>query len=114
MLVYVFVESNGAVAGYSHSEEPNTIPYEANEDFLNCPFKYSYSDGHMVVNVATKRIIESRTTNKENQSFLDSTDWMCTRHRDQIELGIETTLTNEEFLELLKKRNEARASIINK
>jgi hypothetical protein len=114
MLVYVFIESNGAVAGYSNSEEPNTIAYEADEEFINCPFKYSYLDGQMVVNNVTKRIIESRATNKENQAFLDSTDWMCTRHRDQIELGIETTLSNEEFLELLKKRNEARASIVNK
>jgi hypothetical protein len=114
MLVYVFVEPNGAVAGYSHSQEPNTIPYEANEDFINCPFKYSYLDGQMVVNTVAKRVIESRVSNKENQAFLDSTDWICTRHRDQVELGVKTTLTNEEFLELLQKRQEARIAIVNK
>jgi hypothetical protein len=39
---------------------------------------------------------------------LDSTDWKVTRHRDQVELGLTTSLTDEEYLNLLQLRQKWR------
>ena len=39
---------------------------------------------------------------------LEQTDWQVTRHRDQIALAVVTTLTDEEYLVLLTKRQEWR------
>jgi hypothetical protein len=40
--------------------------------------------------------------------LLSSTDWLSTRHRDQIEAGIATSLTLEQFSELLIYRQALR------
>jgi len=47
----------------------------------------------------------------EARKLLANTDWMVIRHRDQIEMGVETSLTTEEFVELLNQRQIARDSI---
>jgi hypothetical protein len=44
----------------------------------------------------------------QNKQFLIDTDWKILRHRDQLELGIPTSLTNEEFIQLLQDRQTAR------
>lgn len=43
--------------------------------------------------------------------FLNDTDWKVMRHLDQQQLGIATSLTAEEFQELLHQRQMARESI---
>ena len=50
--------------------------------------------------------------NKSSKEFLKSTDWKVIRHRDQIEAGINTSLTNEEYQTLLADRQTARESIV--
>ncbi len=50
---------------------------------------------------------------KESQKFLNDTDWQVIRHRDQLALGIETSLSEEEYLELLQNRQNARKKVIN-
>jgi len=42
---------------------------------------------------------------------LAESDWKVTRHRDQQALGIETSLTEEEYQILLEKRQEWRNTI---
>jgi hypothetical protein len=49
---------------------------------------------------------------EESISFLNSTDWKVIRHRDQLALGVETSLTTEEFQELLRERQNAREQIM--
>ena len=39
---------------------------------------------------------------------LDKTDWKVTRHRDQLALGIETSLSDEEYQTLLTNRQTWR------
>lgn len=51
-------------------------------------------------------------TNMKNEQFLKATDWIVTKHRDQKEAGIETTLTDKDYQELLSKRQAARDAII--
>jgi hypothetical protein len=41
-------------------------------------------------------------------SYLISTDWIVIRHRDEVELGVQTTITQEEYTELLKYRKYLR------
>ena len=50
---------------------------------------------------------------KESQKFLTETDWQVIRHRDQLALGIETSLSEEKYLKLLNDRQEARKKVIN-
>jgi hypothetical protein len=51
-------------------------------------------------------------TNQDAQQYLDNSDWMVLRHRDQQELGIATSLTAEEFQDLLQQRQLARTRIV--
>lgn len=53
-----------------------------------------------------------QSANVEAQSFLDNTDWKVLRHRDQQELGLPTSLTAQEFFELLQQRQQAREVIV--
>jgi hypothetical protein len=50
---------------------------------------------------------------KESSSFLTDSDWKVIRHRDQLALGIETSLSEEEYLALLQERQNAREKVIN-
>lgn len=52
------------------------------------------------------------TTTNQALSFLNDTDWKVTRHRDQQAQGIETSLTDEEYNQLLVDRQNARDSVI--
>lgn len=51
--------------------------------------------------------------NKESRKYLNETDWLVLRHQDQIALGLDTSLKNEEYLDLLQKRQEARSQVID-
>jgi hypothetical protein len=56
--------------------------------------------------------LEQEKRNAEAQKFLDSTDWKVLRHRDQQDMGLATSLTGEEFQQLLQERQMAREAII--
>lgn len=56
--------------------------------------------------------LEQEKANAEAQKFLDSSDWKVLRHRDQQELGLATSLSSEEFQELLRQRQMAREAIV--
>lgn len=44
----------------------------------------------------------------EASDFLKNTDWKILRHKEQQELGVETSLSEEEYLELIIERQERR------
>lgn len=48
---------------------------------------------------------------KQNKNYLDSTDWMVLRHIRQEALGLTTSLTEAEYLELEKNRHDASQKI---
>lgn len=58
--------------------------------------------------VQTVFISEEPVKPSDGEVFLNETDWKMTRHRDQVELGVETSLTDEEFKILLAQRQKAR------
>lgn len=82
------------------------------------------NSGKVCVNVETLEIsekIESQeelsrenqlAINNEARIFLQSTDWKVLRHRDQLDLRIQTSLTNEEFQNLLLQRQKARIKVM--
>jgi len=55
---------------------------------------------------------EQERINQEAERFLNETDWMVIRHRDQLALGIPTSLTEAEFRQLLLDRQAARDQVI--
>lgn len=73
-------------------------------------------------NIATKAVelipvdgLNKLATLKQNEEcakFLSSTDWKIMRHIRQKALGIETTLSEEEYIALETQRQEAAAKII--
>jgi hypothetical protein len=56
---------------------------------------------------------QQEISNSENRLFLSSTDWKVLRHIRQLALGISTSLTAEQYLELENQRQDAAGSIIN-
>ena len=59
--------------------------------------------------IAAADSIEKARSDARN--LLASTDWKVIRHRDQLDAKLPTSLTEEEFIQLLKDRQAARDSI---
>jgi hypothetical protein len=60
--------------------------------------------------------LDKQQQEKDNaipREFLNSTDWQVLRHIRQTALGIPTSLTEEQYLELENQRQNAANSIIN-
>lgn len=55
--------------------------------------------------------LTQKNTNETSRKFLLETDWKVLRHRDQLELGVPTSLTEAEFAQLLADRQAAREAI---
>ena len=63
----------------------------------------------------TPRVIEDLSLEIESQNslkFLNDTDYKVIRHRDQIDAEISTTLTDEEYQQLLIDRQNARLKVL--
>lgn len=60
--------------------------------------------------VTNKYIIEA--SDMVAKQFLDSTDWQVLRHIRQKALGVPTSLTEEEYLDLEQRRSDIAASIV--
>jgi hypothetical protein len=54
----------------------------------------------------------TQLSNAEDLEFLRSTDWKVLRHLRQKALGISTSLTDAEYLELEQQRNDAASRIV--
>lgn len=50
----------------------------------------------------------SKLDKTEAKKFLKETDWKILRHKEQQELGVETSLSEEEYLDLIIERQERR------
>lgn len=72
---------------------------------------YTFINGKYVKK--TKAIENLLNTNDEAKHYLNDTDWLVIRHRDQLALGQTTSLTNEQYLDLLAKRQAARERVVN-
>jgi hypothetical protein len=55
--------------------------------------------------------IENQTQNQRNREFLDSTDWKILRHLREQTLGLPTSLSQDQYRELERQREEAARAI---
>lgn len=51
-------------------------------------------------------------SNAQNREILNSTDWKVLRHIRELALGLDTSLSEEEYLALEQQRAEAAAQIV--
>jgi hypothetical protein len=64
----------------------------------------------------SKEVIDAREQqqlNKTHQQLLNNTDWQVLRHIRQKALGVPTSLSEAEYLDLELRRNQAANSIIH-
>lgn len=55
---------------------------------------------------------EQAKVNLESKKVLNDTDWKILRHRDQLDLGVKTSLSEEEYFFLLQQRQESREKVV--
>ncbi len=115
---YVCIENNVVVSILSY--KPNVpygvLVYEITDDQLKQienQTHYFDVDSKSVVKLADEVLIEKQTaaTNMAHLEFLNSTDWKILRHLREKTLGLATSLTEEQFLDLERKREAAASSI---
>lgn len=71
--------------------------------------KAIFSNGEWIINADQ---LFKELDIKDAHEFLNNTDWKIIRHKEQLDLGIETSLTSEEYINLIKERQQKR-SILN-
>lgn len=59
-----------------------------------------------------KSVINVARENEQRYGFLDSTDWQVLRHLREKALGLETTLSEDQYIALEQKRQETAKSIV--
>ena len=121
---YLLVENDVLVGVCDY--EPNVgnddiqvITYSGNipkERILYIDGKIVDSENYVFINnkyvKKTKAITDLINTNSNSKRYLNDTDWLVIRHRDQLDLKQQTSLTNEQYLDLLAKRQLAREKVV--
>ncbi len=72
---------------------------------------YVYINGKYIKN--TKAVADLLEKNKNARNYLTDTDWLVIRHRDQLDLNLKTSLNNDQYIDLLNKRQEARKQVVD-
>jgi hypothetical protein len=118
--MFVCIENNEVVSILSYEPNvPSTIEIVEITDAENQLIK----DRTHYFDLATRTVIwlpaadlEKKEIEKQNipiLEFLSSSDWKVLRHLRQKTLGIATSLSEEEYLELENQRQDAANRIIN-
>lgn len=88
-----------------NTEDPETLePIQYDEILIPQEFTVQ------VVDITAQKTQEE--TNKTAMAHLVSTDWLVLRHQGQIAIGITTSLTAQEYLDLETARQASRDSIV--
>lgn len=113
---YVCIE-NGNVVGIQ-SYEPSVPPTVEVVTITDDQFRQIVSSTHKF-DVTTKSVValdlsakEQERLNAVEREFLNSTDWKVLRHMRQKLLGIPTSLTEAQYLELEQQRQAAADRIV--
>ena len=75
---------------------------------------YYFNVSEMKILPISEQEIEKKQQEKDNvepREFLNSTDWMVLRHLRQRTLGVSTSLTEQQFLDLEQRRDQAATKI---
>lgn len=124
-MYYVLIENNKVISALNYKPNvPDTIDVVevTDDDHINITEnKTHYFDLETKTVQAysqdqldqAKREKEISVSDAENREFLNSTDWKILRHIRQKALGVSTSLTDEEYIELEQQRADAAARIVN-
>lgn len=85
--------------------ENGEVIQEATFEEVNVPADYTYE----IIDISAQ--IQAQKNSADARKFLADTDWKILRHQDQQALGIATSLTAQEFFDLLQERQAAREAI---
>lgn len=69
---------------------------------------HDYVDGGWVLNESRQQVAEQAAERAWRDMQIMSVEWMRDRHRDQLEIGAPTTLTAEQYQELLQYMQDLR------
>jgi hypothetical protein len=120
IIMFVCIENNEVTSILPY--EPNVPPgvdiveiTESEHQQIKDQTHYFDLDTRSVISLSTEEL-DKKQQEKNNvapREFLNSTDWKVMRHLRQLTLGLPTSLTEEQYLELENQRQEAANSIIN-
>ena len=124
-MIYLLIENNNNLVGVC-DYEPNIgnddiqiIKYSGDipkERILYLDGKIVDSNNYVQINGKyvknTKAVADLLEKNKNAKNYLTDTDWLVIRHRDQLALKLQTSLTEEQYIDLLNKRQEARGQVV--
>ena len=81
------------------------------EEILNSESAESFVQQLEAAGVVENAKLNQQQINLDNQVFLDNSDWKILRHIRQIALGIQTSLTQEQYLALEQERQDKAQAI---
>lgn len=115
---YICVENNQIVSILNYQPsvpESVSITEITDDDYSLLENKTHYFNvvTNQVEPLTSEQIAQQQTfdENGQKKEFLNSTDWKILRHIREKALGVETSMTEEEYLELENQRQEIAKSI---
>jgi hypothetical protein len=115
---YVCLENNQVVSmlNYQPSVPSSVTVIEISDiDYSNIENKTHFfnTSTNAVEPLTTEQLAQLQTFNQNNEryEFLNSTDWKVLRHIREKALGVETSMTEQEYLDLETQRQEVAKSI---
>jgi len=113
---FVYIENNEVVSVLQHkAETPSSveqieISHNEYEGLFNESLIFDLSTRKVIEN-SNSQNVQKHEKNAELRYFLQSTDWKVLRHIRETNLKLDTSLTDEEYLELEQKRQQAAKNI---
>jgi hypothetical protein len=115
---YVCLENNQVISILNYQPSvPQTVTVVeiSDNDFTKIENKTHYFNinSRTVEAIPPEQLIQQQTFNENNEKreFLNSTDWKILRHLREKALTIDTTMTEQEYLDLENQRQEIAKSI---
>jgi len=117
-MYYVCVEDNRVVSvlNYAPACPPSVQCVAITDDeysLINANTHYFDLTTNSVVKLAESQqaSVDRAEKSADSLRFLNSTDWQVLRHIRQTALGLETSLTHDEYIELEKQRQLAANAV---
>lgn len=110
---YICLENNAitSILNYQPNVPESITVIEISDDDAQKLFSGDYTYDIEGNKVKKKKADKRVLTNQESRTLLDTTDWMVLRHIREKALGVTTSLTDEQYLELEQKRHAAAEAI---